>query len=404
MLFYKYQKAGNLEFNMLRRGEIYFASVEELNYANECRPRLVFKGSQELWVRLTEFILQSVCFRTFYHEKTSKEDIKKLLSLSNSIGKELKKLAKNKDIGIEVLSTLFLDAINPIVKIHFPKLESKLIVGLCLNFINEELYKYTEEAKYIASFSKNATNPTMWGHYADAEKGFVIVYQTYNDRIKVRSSIRILDGTRPSKTNKGVIEIGKYFEDSLELKTVKYGKKPPKVNAFHRLIPKFVYSEEEDHYDVPLLIGGDAEEKEEEKIGLVKYSDWRYEQEVRAFFPTYEKLAPDIRQLRVSRSNIKGVIFGPKMTHEHKSRIILCCHLLRNSFTETTKDTKTKLSDFVFFQAIQAVERFDFTIEPVGVLSDHYFGRFLPIKLVKELSSETRNGLKSLCSEIMHQY
>jgi hypothetical protein len=27
MLFYKYQKTGNLDFSMLRQGEIYFASV-----------------------------------------------------------------------------------------------------------------------------------------------------------------------------------------------------------------------------------------------------------------------------------------------------------------------------------------------------------------------------------------
>ena len=77
------------------------------------------------------------------------------------------------------------------------------------------------------------------------------------------------NGYRLSKDFGGATEIGIYKDEHLKLKEVKYGRRPPKVNAFHRLIPKFHYSEMEDHYDVPLNIGADAQEKKEDLVGLV---------------------------------------------------------------------------------------------------------------------------------------
>jgi hypothetical protein len=81
MLFFKFQKPGNLEFNMLRRGEIFFVSVAELNDANECRPRFILNGTQELWTRLAEYILQEACIRSDYYERSSREEMRELLDL-----------------------------------------------------------------------------------------------------------------------------------------------------------------------------------------------------------------------------------------------------------------------------------------------------------------------------------
>lgn len=87
MFFYKYQKPGNLEFSMLRRGEVYFASVAELNDASECRPRFILKGSEELWQRLADFILGHVCISSGYLQPEKKEEIRQILGLSNEIGR-----------------------------------------------------------------------------------------------------------------------------------------------------------------------------------------------------------------------------------------------------------------------------------------------------------------------------
>lgn len=386
---------------MLRHGEIYFASIAELNDANECRPRFILNGSEELWMRLAQFILGKVCFSSDYYERTPQEEIGQLLDLSVPVGRLLKKQVKNRDIGVENLGKLFAEALKPLLEQKFTELQSRLILELSNNFIDTKLLKIIAEPKYIASFSMNATNPTMWGHYAKAEKGFVIVYATEDGTINVQSPINILYGSRPSDNLDGVTQIGCYQEAHLELESVKYGRRPPKVNAFHRLIPKFIYTEREDHCDVPLLLGGDAGEKEESLIGLVKYSDWRYEQEVRAFFPNFDELGfPDIRLLRVSMNNIKGLIFGPSMSDDDKTRAILCCHLMRKSLVHQHFGEGELLPEFAFFQAKQVLDRFDFEIQPIGILEDHNFKYRLPIKSVQHLDEITVERLQGMSERI----
>jgi hypothetical protein len=78
MFFYKYQKTGNLDFSMLRQGEVYFASAGELNDASECRPRFILKGSEELWQRLVQFILENACFGSDYFQFDKKDEIRQI--------------------------------------------------------------------------------------------------------------------------------------------------------------------------------------------------------------------------------------------------------------------------------------------------------------------------------------
>src|SRR5258706_16035839 len=112
MLFYKYQRPDNLAFGMLRKGEIYFASVDELNDASECRPRFIFKGSEELWQRLVDYVVSHACFSSDYFQPDRSDALKPILSLSDSIGTCLKKEARNRDLGLETLGTLFCTALE----------------------------------------------------------------------------------------------------------------------------------------------------------------------------------------------------------------------------------------------------------------------------------------------------
>jgi hypothetical protein len=148
MYFFKYQKPENLEFNMLRHGEVYFASVSELNDANECRPRFILNGTQELWKRLAHFILAKVCFSSNYSdysERATPEEIRKILDLSVSIGRLLKEQVKNQDIGIENLGRLFTDALKPLLEQKFSALQSRLILKLSHNFIERNLLRFGED-------------------------------------------------------------------------------------------------------------------------------------------------------------------------------------------------------------------------------------------------------------------
>jgi hypothetical protein len=391
MFFYKYRKPGILDFNMLRRGEIYFASAAELNDANECRPRFILNGSQELWQRLAEFVLQDVCFDPKYYRVENADEIRQIVALSQSVGKRLKKQVRNRDLGIESFGELFIRALGPSLEEALPQLQTRLITQLAKHFIDEKLHKILEEPTYIVSFSKNPTNPTMWGHYAAAERGFVIVYGTDDRTLHVKSPIHVLHGTRPQKDNPGCEEVGIYKEESLELFDVAYARRPPKANAFHRLIPKFSYTEREDHYDVPLLLPGDAPDKEERNNGLVKYSEWRYEQEIRAFFPTFGKLLPEIRTLTVSMDNVRGLIFGPQMSLVDKHRAVHCCYLMRES---VPKDDS--MTAFGFFQAKRVVNRFGVEILPLGILESRNFGYRPPYKPLRELDKPIVDKLLSM--------
>ena len=395
MYFFKFQKPGNLEFNMLRRGELFFASVAELNDAHECRPRYVLSGTAQLWQRLASYILFEALVLSEFFNRISTDEAQALLNLGDPIGTQLKKRVGHRDLGLELLETLFHDFLSqeikasPIANLSRPVLASTRKV-IC------QLPSSIEERAYLASFTKNARNATMWGHYADAERGFVVVYKTDNDTLNVTSPIPILHGVRKLPDNSfSDYEIGTYCEDALKLKEVKYRKKPPKVNAFHRLIPKFLYSEEEDHYDVPALLLGEAKSKSEDLIGLVKFSDWRYEQEIRAFLPMFHEVTPDLRVLRTSPLNICGLIFGPRMTSENKQRAVICCHLMRESI-----EPKNHLPDFMFFQAVHEVDRFDFRITPVGILDGSYSKGQVPIKTVDKLDEVKVRVLSEASAEI----
>jgi len=396
MLFFKYQRSDNLAFSMLRKGEIYFASVDELNDASECRPRFVFKGSEDLWRRLADYVLSHACFSSDYYQPDRSDALKPLLSLSNGIGTSLKSEAGNRDLGLEVLGDIFCSVLERKLLHESHGLNRGFVLHLVRTFIDNGLLRALKEDKYIASFSRNATNATMWGHYADAERGFVIVYESMDGSFHVRSPINVLRGQRPSKDFEGVTTIGFYKDEHLKLKDVKYGRRPPKVNAFHRLIPKFSYSEMEDHYDVPRIIGSDAEKKMEDLVGFVKYSDWRYEKEIRAFFPAFDAILPDARVLQVGLANLKGVIFGPRMPCENKARIVLCCHLLVESHRQPSEPRR----EFQFFQARQAVDRFDFEILPVGTLDKHYFANHLPVKPIRELDQDAAKRIHAAAASI----
>lgn len=400
MHFFKYQKPGLLEFNMLRRGEIFFASPSELNDPNECRPRYLLKGSEELWQRLASFVLQEVIFHSERFSIRGHESISKLLSLSDQIGTQLKQAVRNRDLGLEELADIFINILAPLVPVE-KTFDSVHLARLTKEFINGKLPEFAAEDRYISAFSLSAINPTMWGHYAGAEKGFVVVYETDDNTIHVRSPIRVLNGCRPLNEKGDHMEVGTYDSDCLQLHRVRYGVRPPKVNLFHRIIHRFSYSEEENHYDVPAMIMGDAAEKEGELIGLVKYSGWRYEQELRAFLPVYGRALPDVRVLSAAKS-VKGLIFGPRMANEDRARAVLCCHLMKISQRQVADSSGSSDEPFVFFEARPQVSRFGFDVLPVGILDGHFWDSHLPFKLISKVDPSVQAQVAKMAAQIAY--
>lgn len=389
MRFYKYQKPGNLEFGMLRGGEVFFASHAELNDAQECRPRFVLRGSLELWYRLAHLVLLEICLLPQFGKPPTSDHTRDLLSLDVPLGRLLKKKAGRRDVAIEHLNALFAAALRetlPNTQTH--EVERRLLLSLSKVVIDRTIPAFLHEPAYIASFSRNPCNPTMWGHYAGADKGFAVIYESHDGKLGVESPIPIIHGARP--TGEGVFELGIYKNDRLDLASVSYRTRPPKANAFHRLIPKFSYSEMEDHYDVPLLLPGDAQEKQERLVGLIKYSDWRYEKEVRAFLPVHGELPPDARVLRVSPEDIAGLIFGPRMSNRDKVRAIACCHLMRQA---RAGNPARVLPPLAFLQAVQSLDSYTLAIRPVGVLDGMLNDRLVPLMKETDLDDQAREQL-----------
>lgn len=397
MRFYKYHKPGNLEFNMLRSGEVFFASRAELNDAHESRPRYILRGSTELWLRLVHLILAHVHSRL--HPNISQSThFPKVFELIKPVGHILKKKAGNKDVGIEELSLFFIEALRATLSDRqINENDSRFLISLSEEFIKQTIPSLLDEPAYVASFSRNPTNPTMWGHYADAERGFVIIYHSNDGKVGVHSPIPILDGVRPpAEGSLADFEIGIYKEDRLQLTAVNYRTRPPKVNAFQRLVPKFLYTEIEDHYDYPDELAGKVDEKQEQLVGWIKYSDWRYEREVRAFLPVHGNLPPDARVLRIAPQDIAGLIFGPRMSHQDKMRAIACCYLMR----ESARGFAPTLPIFVFMQARQAIERYALDIHPIGILDGMLTNHLLPFKEITRLDAAMKDKLQRMCDEI----
>lgn len=384
MYFYKYSSVNPLSLMMLKRGEIYFASPTELNDRQECRSEYVFHGPKEIWLRFIDYILIS-----FFIEYKLLDDIKDedgIDKTTNLVHENFIKNNKKKYYSTLILSKAMTRSIIEV-------LDRKLSLELkrkAINFISKLIFSIQKndihQKKYIASFSRTAVNPTMWGHYANAERGFVVIYRTNNDCVNVESSLKNLYGTR----NKvGYTEIGYYDNGALKLNTVKYSGKICKINGFRSIVSKLRFSEEEDRLSFPESLFGKLNYMQEENIGLVKYTDWKYEKEVRLLFPTFESTPSELRCLQVKFEHIKGVIFGVNTSNSDKEKIIMACYHYHKS--------NQLDADFSFFQAHDNPKNYQLDLKPIGILTDSYYDDELPIKRFHDLEYCQQNLLKEMC-------
>ncbi|SHI67898.1 Protein of unknown function [Rubritalea squalenifaciens DSM 18772] len=385
MFLFKYQSPSNLSFSALKRGEIYFASVGELNDSNECRPNFIYKASLEIWQRFAHFILFEIAIAGEHVLfGGNREKFEQFVDLYDEIGAEVKKSAGLRELSEDNLIGLFIKVMLGNVAGSYPENQLRYLEELSFAVLKEKLPDINDVDRYIAAFSTDVTNPTMWGHYGAADQGFAIVYEVDGNKLSVSSSLEILYGSRPSE-EEGVSLIGAWTDKDLELEPVTYKKSPPKVNGFHYLVHKFHYSEAEYHYDVPELIMGDAPLKDDHLVGLVKYSDWRYEREVRAILPKYGKrnFPPDLRSLKVSPKHVKGIVLGSKISNADAQRVFFCCYMLVSEYAKNAGE-EYDLESFSFFQAKAHQFEFKMTIKPLGVLKKSYMGS-LPFKPLCEL-------------------
>lgn len=396
MLCFKYAGLSHLHFGMLARGELFFASPDELNDGSECRPRYVLRGSLELWERLSHFILFEAWLQTQEGRPPDPEGAHQLLDLAAPLAAALRRRVGRRDMDFDELWPSVLEDLPPLLKKAEAGLAPRAMMKLVQQVIRGRLTDALREELYMASFSLDPGDPTMWGHYAAAERGFCLVIRAPEDQLSITSPIRVFPGSRPSTEHSGMWEMGSYDDAHVELKPVIYRRSPPRVNAFQNLLSHFHYSEEEEHYDVPLLLPGDAPDREESKLGLVKATTWRYEKEVRAFLPAWRALPPEVRCVRLDPSHFAGLIFGPKMSRANRRRAVIAAYPLRGGRPTGSDDAPP----FVFLEAVQNVDRFELDIRVAGVLGEFYGDGSLPFRPIDRLENEEADQVGSFAEEL----
>lgn len=388
MYFYKYQKVGSLELMQLKRGEIFFASPSELNDRHECRPIYLFNGSKEVWRRFIHWILVELCFK--YNLYSTPEEEKKLISLHIPMSSSVYSNVKGRSIEYAEITDLLPSCLSNSFNQDFTQPEKKYILRCLLDFIKTHFKNALWQDRYICSFSMTATNPTMWAHYGATERGFITIYKANNNYVEVKSTTNLAGFSTDNET----IATGNSNTEKLELKKVVYRKNPAKINVFHRLIPMFHYTDFEYQYDVPENLISEIKSMEESNVGLTKFTDWKYEKELRLLFPTHFPLNKAFRCLQVEHTQIKGIIFGSKTSEEDKHEILMACqHLKLISSTQ---------NHFAVFQAFESDQTYKMNIEPLGLLNENYmhYNNTIPLIPLNELTQSELDYLIAMHKDI----
>lgn len=394
MLFYKYYQPDPNSFAVVRNGEIFFAEADELNDSNELKPTFILRGSKELWRRFFEYALIHAAFLGGDNYEGSSARHKLVYGVARELSSAFYKRYWRRDVRLEDLYELVR---GDVVAADFGDMKPAVIAANLKKFLQDEVPELVRPREFVASFSTSGVNTMMWGHYAKAGKGFSVVYESPDSLLRISSCSKIYYGARdkngvllPGRVPDGIVTLGLWADATIELKKVRYEPRDVKVNAFNSMIPHFFYSEEEDHYDVPLMIGAGAPRKGEDHVGLVKDEVWGFEDEVRAFLPLHtdrgEYAPPSMRIARVDLSHFRGLILGPNISEKDKINLIVSLKILVQS-RYSSGDVRAKGHNIIVFQAIRGRNSFSYGVQPCFVIVGT--GKMIELTRLKE--SEARS-------------
>ncbi|MGK3191677.1 DUF2971 domain-containing protein [Enterobacter soli] len=363
MYFYKYLKADILSISMLRHGEVFFASPHELNDIHECKPQFIFNANAEVWSKFIDDILAQICFKLNFKQQS--ELPKKIFSLKGDLLLSLLKKRKKKSVNYNTLLIELTDAFgtHALEKLDF--LDAWNAIRALNSYLQNDLDSKLNNSYYMTSFSKSATNLTMWGHYGNAEKGFAIIYESEDGSVNIESDIDKFPCLTKTAEHSYLIGISK--RSTTQLIEVVYKNKPVRANGFTGIIPKFHYTEQESDNDYPETLLASIPRYNEDEIGRIKFTDWKYEKELRLHLPVYEKLDAPFRSVRICSQHIKGVILGSRISLSDKNNILAALYYLRKS--------QDMQKDIFVFQANNAHGQYKINVNTLGKISDLQFDK-----------------------------
>ncbi len=293
----------------------------------------------EITVEHQNLDMLNIILNTIKNSKNSRDLFKFLINFINEMNNNnilLRKLTSSDNSVKEKNFILLLD---------YPK--------LYLNKLPEIMFPNP----FIACFSKDYRDLSLWGYYADSSKGACLIYKVEEKNNSLFLPIEKV--TTWGGDGENFWERKEYTE--LEIKPVAYEKQKPWVSFFrslgrisHTSLVKYWYSDENQVSEkVKDLV--DYDKSNEWRINYwqnisnninTKHINWKHEQEYRIVEQTmYSDMydTKDKRKLKYKFSNLRGLIFGINTSDEDK--------------LETIKILKAKcnnhnIKDFKLYQAI----------------------------------------------------
>ena len=378
-MLYRFRSAKSiLEFDELGKQEIYFSTLDSLNDPTEGLHEIFWNGDEIVWINLFKH------FALYYIEKeqnhismADKKSITINFIKDNNTISIIKHLS-NIDIRKHQLG-LILSIISFILdeyiddKTHHLRLSDrqngKVTTDLVVRFITTNgLYAYIDKYSieqvysdsaifpphptkphieafidnlifkfskqfYVACFSKNFSNLSMWGNYADSHKGICLIFQNS----KIPFTKKFLHYHKINYSN----QINRYnFFDLIVMQSYKDFKTwttfKGKNSKYH--IPQ--YNE--------FLKRHSLLRKELTASLLTKESDWNFEKEYRLYIDNYGKKTSNTKYdrgiaLKYDFKSLKGIIFGINTTPQTKHDVF---------YTISALCKMHNVKEFRFYQAI----------------------------------------------------
>ena len=218
---------------------------------------------------------------------------------------------------------------------------------------------------YTACFSKTYCNSSLWANYANGHTGACLIFEpTETEGARTLSLKQVTGSSSDSNGN---------FRDhwdfsSMPFRDVSYSQKPTEVDFFANIgmlplpaIMKLWFTDEAGNVSTrasQFSTDNDLESWHAKHWGdyghdiALKSKDWEYEAESRLILHGLidDSLAPHRRTLTYDFESLKGIIFGIRISDEHKVKIIDIIHRKCLEYNRT---------DFKFFQAYYCPEHGD---------------------------------------------
>jgi hypothetical protein len=227
---------------------------------------------------------------------------------------------------------------------------------------------------YVASFSANPTNASMWGQYGDGHRGVCLMFKTSLNSRGVPSlnlnQITSLHGGR------GENEYSWSFVPH-EFQKITYDPTFPAIDFFQSLggisqmsLNRFWYRGENGTASACRDTAfKDQSARDEywrlfESGALFKTREWQHEEEYRVLLHSgFDLRETPMRRLEYKFEDLSGIVFGARTDMEDKLKIMRVID---------QKCAKEHRSDFQFFEVRYAADRSEFRFSPLGLVKIKY--------------------------------